>query len=94
MIQTNSLQGAKSIVSPAPLKTNQTTPVSKYNDEKVNQCVNAYQSEQKKYNSKISSGYIVVGFPSDTSLVSAKEIIKPSVYNNFIKFKKMKRKIS
>lgn len=76
-IETTNIQpDVKSTVSPAPQKTNQTPPVSKYNTEMVNQCVSAYQSEQKKYNSQISPGYIVVGFPTDTSLDSAKIIIK------------------
>jgi hypothetical protein len=66
----------KNTVSSTPQNTNQTVPVSRYDNELVNQCVSAYQFDQKKYNSYFSPGYIVVGFPTDTSLDSAKLIIK------------------
>jgi hypothetical protein len=77
VIQTTNIErNVEDVVSSAPKNSDKTAPVSMYNNEMVNQCVNAYQSEQQKYKREISSGYVVVGFPSNTSLAVAKEIIK------------------
>ncbi|OHA26837.1 MAG: hypothetical protein A3D52_00520 [Candidatus Taylorbacteria bacterium RIFCSPHIGHO2_02_FULL_44_36] len=70
----NTQQTQPSIVKQNPTPTQPTK--SKYDDKKVAECVDNYQSEQRRYSSEFGSGYIVVGFPLSTSIVLAKEIIK------------------
>jgi len=65
---------------PVIKKTQQSTVgISKgvvYDQTKIEACVTTYKAEQDKYDNQISSGYIVVGFTSTTTLVLAKDIIK------------------